>query len=96
LQATSYFTLGQNKCRRYIPGMNRLKAAWQLWKRVGQAIGDFIARIVLTIFYFTIFAPFGLIVRLFNDPLDMKREVQGVWIERATQDHEIQDARRLY
>lgn len=76
--------------------MNFLRTAWQMWKRVGQAIGDFIARIVLSLFYFTIFVPFGLITRLFNDPLMIKDNRQHVWLERRTRDREIEDARRLY
>ena len=76
--------------------MNILRAVWQMWKKVGQFIGDFIACIVLTIFYFTIFIPFGLIVRLFNDPLRMKDKLGGVWIERTTRDRLMEDARRLF
>jgi hypothetical protein len=68
---------------------------WQSWKRLGQFIGDLIARIVLTIFYFTIFAPFGLGVHFFADPLDTKRSGSSKWTRRTTSDRELHDARRL-
>jgi len=37
-----------------------LKRLWQGWKRVGKKIGDFQARLLLTIFYFVILAPFEI------------------------------------
>lgn len=68
---------------------------WYLWKKVGQAIGDFIARLVLSLFYFTIFMPFALGVRLFSDPLDVKRRSHDSWwLERRTRDLSLEDARR--
>lgn len=76
--------------------MNYLRSVWDAWKKFGQAIGDFVARIVLSLFYFTIFAPFGLIVRLFIDPLNMKGRHPKGWLDRTTRDREIDDARRLY
>ena len=40
--------------------MTFLRRFWEGWKRFGQAIGDFLARVILSIFYFAIFLPFGL------------------------------------
>ena len=74
-----------------------LKRVWQLWKRVGQAIGDFIARVVLSVFYFTIFVPFGLGVRLLSDPLGVKAHGNpGWWLDRETRDRALEDARRQF
>jgi hypothetical protein len=75
--------------------MNLLRQIWAKWKVVGQMIGDFVARILLTIFYFTIFMPFGLLVRLLSDPLDIKR-AQPTWLGRKTHELNIDDSRRLY
>jgi len=50
-----------------------LRRLWQGWKRVGKKIGDFQARVLLTVFYFVILAPFALGVRLLADPLALKR-----------------------
>ncbi len=52
------------------PALRRL---WEGWKRVGRKIGDFQARVLLTLFYFVILAPFALGVRLLADPLGLKR-----------------------
>lgn len=76
--------------------MELLGKIWQTWKRVGQAIGDFIGRIVLTIFYFTIFMPFGLGVRLFSDPLSIKKKSQLHWLTPSTHSETIDDSRSLF
>lgn len=78
--------------------MNGLKKAWQAWLRFGRMIGDIIGRLVLTIFYFTLFVPFGLGMRLVGDPLELrhKHKPGGAtrWIERKTRDLVLDDSRR--
>lgn len=76
--------------------MEALRKGWQAWKRFGQFIGDQIGRLILTIFYFTLFVPFALGVRLFGDPLAMRPEVRAKWLERITHDLTLDDARRLF
>lgn len=39
------------------------REAWRLWRRFGHAMGDALARVVLTVFYFTVMIPFALIAR---------------------------------
>jgi len=74
-----------------------LKKIWATWKRVGQFIGDLIARVVLSVFYFTLFVPFAVGVRLFGDPLDMKAQANpSWWLERTTRDLALGDARRQF
>jgi len=50
-----------------------LRRLWQGWKRVGKKIGDFQARVLLTVFYFVFLAPFALGVRFLADPLGLKQ-----------------------
>jgi len=76
--------------------METLRKVWQAWKRIGQTIGDILARVVLTVFYFTLFMPFGLGVRLLGDPLMMRRRGLSNWMERATHDLTLDDSRRLF
>ncbi|MDF1500506.1 MAG: hypothetical protein P1P76_08560 [Anaerolineales bacterium] len=75
--------------------MTLLQRIWSGWKKVGQAIGDLIARLVLSVLYFTIVLPFGLITRLGRDPLDLHRTSETCWQERSTHDHTLEDGRRL-
>ena len=76
--------------------METLRKVWQAWKRFGQFMGDLIGRLVLTIFYFTLFMPFGLGVRLLGDPLAIRPLSRAKWLERKTHDVTLEDSRRLY
>lgn len=73
-----------------------LKKFWQAWKAFGQFIGDLLARIVLTLFYFTVFVPFGLGVKLFSDPLQIKSHPAEFWRPRTTGDQTLEDVLRQY
>jgi len=48
------------------------KRAWQAWTKIAHSIGNFQARVLLTIFYAVLVFPFGMAVRLFCDPLRIK------------------------
>ena len=75
--------------------MEILRKFWEGWKRFGHFMGDLVGRVVLSIFYFTVFSPFGLGTRLFGDPLAIKpTEKQPQWLERKTKDLTLEDARR--
>lgn len=76
--------------------METLRKLWHAWKRFGQIIGDTIGRVVLTIFYFTLFMPFALGVRFFSDPLELRPVSNPKWLERKTQDLTLDDSRRLF
>ena len=71
-----------------------IKDFWHNWKAFGQFLGDWLARVVLTIFYFTILIPFGLGVRLFADPLQIKKLSVPYWQPRTTGDQTIDDVLR--
>ena len=75
--------------------MEALRKGWEAWKRIGQFIGDQIGRLVLTVFYFTLFMPFALGVRLFGDPLAIRSYGRAKWLERTTRDLTLDDSRRL-
>lgn len=54
---------------------------WQAWKRLAHRIGDFQARVILTVIYGLLILPFGLAVRFFSDPLRIRRRPTK-WLER--------------
>ncbi len=56
--------------------MTLLRRAWESWKRFGKKVGDLQARVLLTVFYFVILAPFGLGMRA-ADPLGLRRAGEG-------------------
>jgi hypothetical protein len=76
--------------------MEALRKVWHAWKRFGQFMGDLIGRLVLTVFYFTLFMPFALGVRFFMDPLAMRRTGHVTWLARRTNDLTMDDSRRLF
>ena len=76
--------------------METLRKVWEAWKRFGHFMGDVIGRLVLTIFYFTLFMPFGLGVRFFGDPLAIHVSGPSKWLERTTHDLTLDGSRRLF
>jgi hypothetical protein len=62
-----------------------LRRFWTEWQKLAADIGDFQARLVLTVFYWTVMLPFGLLVRLVLRPMQT-RPVPGAirWLPRAT------------
>lgn len=70
-----------------------VKRLWKAWKRVAQAIGDFQARILLTIIYVLLALPLGLLVRLFADPLRIKHRPTA-WTERVPEPIDMTWARK--
>ena len=72
-----------------------LKKVWDAGKRFGQKIADFLARVSLSVFYFTVFMPFALLVRLFQDPLKRRaRDVKSHWEGKQAQTASLDAARR--
>ena len=55
-----------------------------VWMRFGAAVGEFNSRVLLTVFFYVVIFPFGVILRTFRDPLNRKwkddRPTQ--WIKR--------------
>jgi hypothetical protein len=75
-----------------------LKRIWEGWKFFAQGMGNFQARLILYFFYFVIVLPFGLLTRIFMDPLQKRQRKSGsLWIERhQITDNDIESARRQF
>jgi len=76
--------------------METLRKGWARWKRFGQRLNDHAARVVLVIFYFTVALPFGVLVRLTQDPLELRLRPNWGWTERETKPADLEAARRLF
>ena len=63
------------------------------WKKVGHAIGNFQARVLLTVIYSVLILPFGLMVRLFSDSMRMKKR-PGKWFDHPPIPNTLEEARR--
>jgi len=71
------------------------RRAWQRWKLIGEVYGDFQGRLFAVLFYFTIFMPFALGVRLLSDPLHLHR-LSGQWVKRTAVGSSLDEARRQF
>ncbi len=75
----------------------KLKRAWLLWKAFGHAIGDFVARVGLSIFYFTIFLPFGVAARLSGNLLGPRASAKAsYWQPRPAREAKVSDAQKQF
>jgi len=74
---------------------SKLKDLWRWWQKIAKKIGDFQARLILTLFYFVVVLPLGLIVRLFSDPLGRKKTSAG-WEVKSETPSNVESARRQF
>jgi hypothetical protein len=74
------------------------KRIWEWWVPIAHKIGNFQARLILTVFYFTLFMPFAILVKLFTDPLRIKPKTKKGWIERKDErvDDLLERARKQF
>ena len=77
--------------------MPTLKRIWRGFSAVMERVGNFQARLLLTVFYLVIAAPFGLGVRVVSDPLRLRWHAgMSGWVERAGHEPSLDWARRQY
>ena len=67
--------------------------AWQAWKDLAHKIGNFQARVILSIFYAVLVLPFGLAARLFSDPLRIKKKPEQ-WLDHPAEAYDLEWARK--
>lgn len=68
--------------RAYLRGGNAVRRLWDGWKRIGKQVADVQSRLILSIFYFAVIAPFGLGIRWWADPLAIKPSTAKGWRPR--------------
>jgi hypothetical protein len=69
------------------------KRAWEAWKKFGHKIGNFQARIILSIVYAILVLPFGLAARWFSDPLRIKKKPEQ-WLDHPDEAYDLEWARK--
>jgi hypothetical protein len=81
----------------FIQEKGSLKGFWEGWKGFAGEMGNYQSRVLLTFFYFVVVSPFGLMVRLFDDPLRTKlADETSFWVTRAPIGTELDEARRQF
>ena len=66
---------------------------WEAWKKFGHALGNFQARVLLTLIYYLLVLPFGLAVRLFSDSMHTKKRPEK-WFDHPPLLNTLEEARR--
>jgi len=69
------------------------KRAWQAWKDLAHKIGNFQARVILSLFYAVLVLPFGMAARWFSDPLRIKKRPEQ-WLEHPNEAYDLEWARK--
>lgn len=62
-------------------------------RKLAKKIGDFNARMILTLIYVVVLWPFGFMVRLFSDPLRIKKRPTQ-WLEHPDEVMDMKWAKR--
>jgi hypothetical protein len=71
-----------------------LRNLWNRWKAFGQKIADFQARLILTLVYFIVVLPFGLIIRGFGDPLNIRKASrESSWLPKHLDEPTLENSR---
>ena len=73
-----------------------LKKAWSKWKVFAQKVGNFQARVILSLFYFLLVTPIGILIRLFGDPLRLKQYAKSYWLPKEPKENNLDEAKRQF
>lgn len=76
--------------------MKTLHMIWNKWRAFGQWMADMVGRLVMLVFFFTLAAPFGIGVRLFSDPLQLRRTTPAWEPREASTESALDEARRSF
>ena len=67
---------------------------WDGWLVVARAIGNFNARLLLSLFYFLVILPLGLITGAAKDFLGIRRRPPSTWHPKADPQCTLEEGRR--
>ena len=72
--------------------MKFLKISYKIWLKIGEILGWFWTRIILTFIYFLVIGPISLLMKLFNkDPLKFKFDKNSYWLPRSQKEMKEED-----
>jgi hypothetical protein len=60
-----------------------MKKIWEAWKRIAKKIGNFNARVLMTIFYFLFVSLVSIPVKI-KDPLTLRAKRKSGWTPKPT------------
>lgn len=76
---------------------NLIKEFWQVWRNFSERMGNFQSRIFLSFFFFVLVSPFALAVKIFSDPLQIKRRSnESHWLLKAKTEIDLEQFKRQF
>lgn len=72
------------------------RRAWEGWKRVAHVIGVFNTRVIMSILYFIVVLPMGIVFRMVSDPLQLKEPKDTNWVPLPSDEHKLESARQQF
>lgn len=77
--------------------MNVIRKLWEKWKAFGHKVGNFQARLILTVFYFVVICPFAAVVKFGAKPLRLKLLHASNWLPHQLESEDMMSrARRQF
>jgi len=73
--------------------VRNVKSLWSAWKRLAHKIGNFQARVLLTILYAVVVLPFGVAARRFSDAMKIKHRPTE-WTATPPETHDVSWAQK--
>jgi hypothetical protein len=70
--------------------------AWEGWKRFAHKLGVFNTRVIMSILYFLVVLPTGLIFKALSDPLQLTEPKDTNWVPLPQHDHNLDTARQQF
>src|SRR5262245_47055966 len=75
---------------------NLAARAWDRWRKAAHAIGVVQTRFLMLLIYIAVVLPTGLFMRMFRDPLRLRRPADGNWSPAKQEKPSIETARRQF
>lgn len=72
--------------------MEWTRILWSRWKILALEVGTFQSRMLLSLFYFLVIPPFAAIVKIFTDPLGLKKSPSAKWHPKEAMKEDLSQA----
>ena len=76
--------------------MAPIKFFWKKWLAIAQAIGNFQAQVILSLFYLVVMMPLGLVFGILADPLNVRKRQKSNFARWEHEKDDLKNARKQY
>ena len=73
-----------------------LKWLWEKWLPIAQAVGNFQAQLIMTLFYFVIILPLGVSYRFFADPFRLRKKIKSNFESWEHPKQSLEESKKQY